>query len=440
MFSVLLVAALAADPQAEVDPPAVPAKVTRASVEPRLLPLARPQDAPRVPAPAPPPRDPAPDLTTPLPYRDALPAAPAGVAPGDLEDRHLGPPASVWAEVNYLLYRLKSTPPSAPLLTAPGDGGRIIAGDPVGFGPTSGGSFAAGLWLNDRHTLGLAVNGFLLEQRSAAVTASSDAAGGPLLTRPFTDALLAQPAQVFVANPGRLAGSFAATSGARVSGLGAAVTRNLIQTDALRVDFRVGGRYLDLDEYEEVTQSSRTLDGSLIRLAGQTGTDVAIRDRFRTRNQYYGGAVGLRGEYVFGLVFAGLSSEVGLGNNHQTVAIDGSSVYAGTPASARPGGLLALPGANVGRVSADRLALLTDLGAHVGVRLTERSRLTVGYQFLYVNEVVRPASQIDPVVNTRLVPTNPTFGGVSGIASPVVTGKRDDFYLHGVRFGLELAY
>jgi hypothetical protein len=453
MFSVLTLVALvaAADPDtSEVPAPLPVATAVTAPVTPRP----EPAKLPVLPAVAPPPvaAPPAPsaaatpDLTTPVPIPAEMCAAAApgyapppgqGLPPVDLDDRHLGPPASVWGEVNYLLFRLKSAPASVPLLTSPGNG-QLLAGQAVGLGTASGGSFAAGVWLNSRHTIGLAVDGFMLEQRSSTANFGSNAAGSPLLVRPFTDALLNRPAQLFVANPGLLAGSFAVAHGARVSGLGAAGVRNLYYCDGCRVDFRVGGRYLDLDEYEQLTQASSTLTtGTPILLAGQTVNPVTIGDRFRTRNQYYGATVGLRGEYSFGLVSVGVSSEIGLGNNHQTLDISGST-RSGTLVA--PGGLLALPGANLSRTSTDRLALLTEVGAHVSVQLTSRSRVTAGYQFLYLNNVARPPSQIDSAINTRLVPTNPNFGSLSGIASPIVTGVRDDFFLHGVRLGLELMY
>jgi len=38
------------------------------------------------------------------------------------------------------------------------------------------------------------------------------------------------------------------------------------------------------------------------------------------------------------------------------------------------------------------------------------------------------------------VPSSTNFGALTGIASPVNTGRREDFYVHGIRFGVELQF
>lgn len=356
---------------------------------------------------------------------------------------HSGPPDNLWAEVDYRLYWLRPAPLTQPLAVTGGQ--TVIGGRDVEYGKMNGFGVGAGMWLNDRNTFGVGASGFMIEQRSQFQAVNSAADGSPAFTRPFTDALLAQPAQLFISDPGRLAGGAFAASGGRLSGLELHAIRNLYYHCGNRVDLIVGGRYLDLDEFLAFTQVTRPLGAATIQFSRATfgaGTVLTLTDRFRTRNQFYGGILGLRGEYHVGLGFLALSAKVGLGNNHQSIDIDGQSSVTGPAVSVAPlpGGLFAIQGANLGHQSVNRFAILTEIGAQFGVQVTKRAKMIVGYDFIYLNNTARPGPQIDPVVNTRLVPTSALFGTVSGLTSPVPTGARDDFYAHGVRMGFEIGF
>ena len=388
-------------------------------------------DAPAVTIPQTPPPEPAP----------AMPAAAEPAQRPSLKDTHSGPPDNLWAEVDYRLYWLRPGPLNQALATSGGQ--TVIGGRDVEYGKANGFGVSAGVWLNDRNTFGLGASGFLLEQRSRFEAVNSAADGSPQFVRPFTDALLAQPAQVSISDPGRLAGGAFAAFGARLSGLELYAIRNLYYHCGNRVDLLVGGRYLDLDEFLAFTQVTRPLGAATIQFNRTTfgaGTVLTLTDRFRTRNQFYGGTLGLRGEYHVGLGFLSLTAKVGLGNNHQSIDIDGRSSVSAPGVAALPGGLFAVQGANLGHQSVNRFAILTEIGAQFGVQVTKRVKVIAGYDFIYLNNTARPGQQIDPVVNTRLVPTSALFGTVSGLTSPVPTGAREDFYAHGVRMGFEIGF
>ena len=51
----------------------------------------------------------------------------------------------------------------------------------------------------------------------------------------------------------------------------------------------------------------------------------------------------------------------------------------------------------------------------------------VGYNFLYVNKVARPGSQINPVVNTASVPFSPNFGTTRPLTTSGLFAQ-DDFW------------
>ncbi len=453
MLSGLVVSAALLVPFA--GPPAAGPSQPPAATAPGLLPKsatgpAQPEIAPPPSAAQAPPPAAAPQPVAP-PGMAADPAAcgiPGGQPePPSLRDEHLGPPYSVWVEGGFLRYWIKPAPsPVLLAVTAPGGlPAPLIGGRDYEYGPTDGGWVGAGLWLNDRHTIGIGGKAFMLEQRTVFSAANSAPDGTPLLTRPFIDALLAQPAALFVSNPGVLAGGLWTAAGARLSGADAYAVHNIAYCCNYSVDFLAGFKYLDLDEFLAVNQVSRPIGAGVVTFnnavfPGNGGPALALTDRFRTRNQFYGGTIGFRTEYRLGPAFANLTTIVGMGNNHQVVDIDGTSQVAVPGQPVLPGGLLAVNGANMGREVTNRFAVVCDIGAQAGFQVTRFARLLVGYDFLYLNNVARPGGQIDPTINPRLLTTSTSFRTLTGLTSPIRTDARDDFFAHGVRVGLELQF
>jgi hypothetical protein len=102
--------------------------------------------------------------------------------------------------------------------------------------------------------------------------------------------------------------------------------------------------------------------------------------------------------------------------------------------------LLAVPGGNAGRIEYNRFVVVPEVGVNLGWQATSWLRLNVGYDFLYINDVARPGSQIDPFVNPKLVPASAAFGSTSGPNFPTPTAKSDTFWAQGVQFGVEVKY
>jgi hypothetical protein len=108
------------------------------------------------------------------------------------------------------------------------------------------------------------------------------------------------------------------------------------------------------------------------------------------------------------------------------------------------GGLLALA-TNIGRFTRDRFSAVPEVGVNVGYRITDHLRAFVGYNFLYWGNVVRPADQIDRVLDASLIPNflNPQTGlpyTPTGALRPAVPFKETDYWAQGVTFGLEFRY
>src|SRR5262249_28118375 len=178
-----------------------------------------------------------------------------------------------------------------------------------------------------------------------------------------------------------------------------------------RLDALAGFRYLDLNEGLGIAENLTVLP--TVPVLG--GTNFVVADRFDTRNQFYGGQVGVRGEVSSGPLFATAAAKVALGDNHQSVDIAGFTRIASprTGVTTQPGGLLALP-SNSGHFTRDRFAVVPEGSLGVGVQATERVRVSLSYSFLYWRSVARPGDQIDRGVNPSALPINGGAGRSTG--------------------------
>jgi hypothetical protein len=348
------------------------------------------------------------------------------------------PDNCLYVNAEALLWWIKGTKPP-PLVTAgsandqfpgalgqPGTtvlfGGRTIDQDPFG-----GGRFTLGLWCNECHTLGIEGSFFFLSQQTTRFTASSG--GSPVLARPFFNAGTGIEDAELIAFPNFLAGTVNVGLTTRLLGAEANLRANLCKGCCYRVDLLAGFRFLGLDEDLGINESLRTLQ--------VPGGGFAVSDNFNTRNRFYGGQIGLDTELRRGRWFLDLKGKVALGSNNEVVNINGTTVITDprTGTSVLSGGLLALS-TNSGHFTREMFAVAPEGTIKVGYQFTEYLRAYVGYNFLYMSSVVRPANQIDRVVNTSfLPPATPSLP-----VRPAFVFKGTDFWAQGVNFGLEFRY
>jgi len=454
-------------PAAKVPAPAPPAPTVVvppapvvAQPRPTELPVVPPPKAVVPPGPTPPNTLPAMPAAGP-PAAAAAPMAATPPAPYKFHDDHLGPWNTVWVRGGYNYLWIKDAP-VAPVVAATGalgnnnPGTRILLGrQDVEYDGFSGGSVEGGVWVDERHTVGFGLSGFITDRQSTmSVVGTDGSAGSGVIVRPFFNPLLGglggQDA-LLVAAPGRFAGTIAVETAARLAGGEAYALINLCNTKAWTANLSVGFRYFDLDETLTVSQVTRGLNGNTIPFfgAGTQVAAVAVTDRVRTRNQFYGGQVGGDFEYRTGPVFVNLGTKVGLGPVHQVVEVTGET--RGPGGASGPGGFLAAgtpPNGNIGRSTTNYFGVLSDTNAMVGVYVSSRVRLGFGYEFLYLNTVARPGRQLGQTIDPRSVPVTASFGGrapsstlVGGPGTPPLNPiDRDDFFAHGLKFLFEFQY
>lgn len=375
-------------------------------------------------------------------------------------------PPRLWASGEYLLWWTKDGSLHFPIVTY-GDAnvedpfqagaldapGTVILYGPAAldYGTNSGLRLTLGGWLSDARCLGLEGRGFLLDKRSTIFRATGSAApGSPVLAIPFFNTSLIPPLYL----PGHIIGedanegSFPAgligggasgtvvvssTSrfwGAEVNGL-----VNGVRGGPVSLDLLVGFRYLDLDE------GFRLWSTSALRF-DFGNSDQAGLDDFGTQNQFYGGQLGARLGWQRERLTLGLSAKVALGSSHEVLNISGFNSRQNTsgvflPSGVFPGFLFSEP-TNIGRYARDRFSVVPEVEFGISYRLSQWLSASVGYNYLYWTDVLRPADQLNRVINGSQRGGFPLKGAPDPV--PPTLNNTTDFWAHGLSFGLEFKY
>jgi hypothetical protein len=369
-------------------------------------------------------------------------------------------PGRVWGSAEYLLYRIRN-PNVPPLVTTTGNltgaellalrtanpafnpgalgqpGTSVLVGGSVDMGDFNGGRFTLGFAPWDQ--LGFEASYMFLGSNNVAQSFSSP--GFPGLYRPFFNVVTgAQDAQ-FVAFPGVVSGVVNVTNRASLWGADANVRYPLLCGCAYKLDVLAGFKFLDFNESLQVDEIVTFLVADPTK-GVKAGDMIRVTDRFATTNHFYGGQLGAdfesrRNRWVFGAMV-----KVGLGTMHEVVNINGTTSFLpfGGTVTTTSGGLLA-QGTNSGHFSQDRFAVVPDVNLKIGYQVNDHLQVFVGYNFLYVSDVVRAADQVDLNLNPTQLPTiNGGAGKLTGPARPLVPFRTTDFWAHGVNVGLQYVW
>jgi hypothetical protein len=378
---------------------------------------------------------------------EGMPCANAGQAPA-------GP--RFYAQGEYLLWWIRSsrvpplvtTGPFVPTTSVtslmPGQNGILGPGTTILLGQRaldneerSGTRVTAGYWLDDCRTLGVEASFFFLPDRSGTFAVNSGQVPGGLLARPFFNLNFGQEFSQIVTAPGQSTGSVTTSLASRLWGANADVRCNLCAGCNYRLDAIGGFQYLDLRESLQVREDIMVLPTS----PTFANDRVLVIDSFATHNHFYGGELGLAGEYRLGPWSVEARGKVGLGSTHEVVDINGSQLIT-TPtgmATSFRGGLLALP-SNIGHFTRDSFAVVPQLNVNLGYQITSFLRAFVGYDFLYWSKVLRPGDQIDRVLDISQIPNFIPGVPPTGQARPAVPFKETGFWAQGINFGLEFKF
>jgi hypothetical protein len=360
-----------------------------------------------------------------------------------------GPEGCVWAEAEYLFWWVRGTslPPlvttspagtsqtQAGVLGTPG-ATVLFGGSLAGGAARSGGRYTLGAWLDCDQTLGIEASYFGLEAKTNRFVASSP--GSPILARPFTNALTGAPDSELVSFPGIASGTVAATSTSSIfESVGVLGRLNLCCSCNYRLDLLAGYRFLHFQDQLSVDEAIVAGSGNPIVVPG---TAINLGDRFNASNEFNGFDLGVAGEIRRGRWVLGGAAKVALGQNHETVDINGQTVVSvpgAPPPVSSPGGFLALV-SNIGHFERDRISFVPEVDLKLSYQLRPGVRLSAGYTFLYWDQVVRAANQIDTVINPNLLP--PPISPLVGPVRPAPRFDSTTLWVQGVSVGLELRF
>jgi hypothetical protein len=383
-------------------------------------------------------------IDNPYPMAPVLePSADASILPGEPSV----PPARFYLNAEYLLWWTKAdqTPVLATTSANPNDFGFLgqpttqilFGGGGLDRNPYHGARVTAGYYLDPCGQTAIEVGGFILGQESARFSVNS--AETPVIARPFFNLNQNQEFSQLVAFPGVSTGNLQINAPSQLWGVEANLRCNLCTDCDYRIDGLVGFRYLDLKESITIQENIQGLDGAP---APFTNAATTVIDSFATRNQFYGGQFGLDADFRSGSWSLGLRSKLALGNTHQRLTIDGSETIVAPNGAVQNfvGGLLALP-TNIGAYNRDRFSIVPEVGLNLGYQLSEHLRVSVGYNFLYWTNVLRPGNQIDRVLDVTQIP-NFNTGGLppTGQNRPAAPFKESDLWVHGLNVGFEFRY
>ncbi len=367
-----------------------------------------------------------------------------------------------WAKQGRLNTPLVTTGPllSRGVLGDPGT--RVLFGDQnLDYHDFSGGRILLDFWHDASRTQGVEMNIFALGTKGVNFRAASDPNGFQTLAIPFADAITGQERSALISFPGAFAGGVAIQAKSDLWGAEGNLLAKapLFESRSLMVWGLAGFRYLDLGESLSIGSQSTLLPGGLATLPdgttqvlqggsanfGNVGpifapSQIAVRDLFQTRDQFYGGQIGFRAEAQWGEAFVVLTGKVGLGGTEETLKISGvTAVSPGGPPNTTQGGLFAV-GTNSGRNTHNSFAVIPEGGIQVGFYLFKHLRTFIGYDYLYWSNVIRPEEQIDRVINRLQVPSSNLFGTLTGPSRPGMGFRESDYWTHGLSIGFDYTY
>jgi Putative beta barrel porin-7 (BBP7) len=152
-------------------------------------------------------------------------------------------------------------------------------------------------------------------------------------------------------------------------GVEANMRAGLVSSDRFRLTVLGGFRFLRLEDEVQSGEQFQVAPG----VPGFGGSNVTLRDEFRTVNDFYGGQVGAEAGVHFGPLMIDFRCKIASGQMQQVADVNGATDVLNPDGSMTffRGGLYALR-SNIGRHQREELAFIRQGGLNVGVQLTSQ--------------------------------------------------------------------
>jgi len=393
------------------------------------------------------------------PFREEAPAGPVASADVGKCAEFCGlqvcsPPGRFWLRADYLMWWTSGTRLPPLVTTSPQDGvlpgATILYGNStIGTDGRSGFRTTVGMWLDACHVWDLEFDYLSLGERANGFSQTST--GDPLLARPFFNVQTNRLARQLVASSGIVEGTVSVDAKDYFQSAGVSLSYNLCSCNSCgapcnpcddscagacsppllnccRTDLLVGFRYYNLSDRLGIHESLRQITPD---------STFEIQDNFSARNDFYGSEIGLRTQMYRGRWSLEVLTKVALGNNRETITIDGQTITTVPGQQPVPynSGILAGP-TNSGNYQRDVFTMIPQLGLELGYQVNCHWRAYVGYNVLYWGSVLQAADQVDLNVDPRNWP--PAIAGA--LPFPAFPGRTTSFWAHGVNVGTEFRF
>ena len=345
----------------------------------------------------------------------------------------------VFGSIEYLMWWGKGTP-LPPLVTTspPGTpqgqagvlgqpGTEILFGDElVGDEIQFGARINWGIWLDRDHNIAATGSFFALGGDNESFISDPSI---PIVARPFFNAPLGIPDALLISFPGLTQGRVNVQ--AETDNIMSAEANLEIMMDrerCYRSDIIAGYRFFRLDDSLRIDSFSTVTElGGLL----PQGTTFDLSDRFAAENEFHGGTLGYRSEMSRGRWSLHSLIKASFGSARQHVSIAGEGNINIPPGVDVPlnGGFLALP-TNIGEFERSRFVVIPELTVNLAYHFSPNVNLFVGYNFIWISEVVLSGDQIDNQLNL-----SQQTGPLVGPARPQFEFVDQNYWLQGLNFG-----
>ena len=350
-------------------------------------------------------------------------------------------PTHFSGDAEYLYWTTTSIPEPVPLVT---EGASVVLGKKnISSEWRSGGRFKLGCSFDDClplercNVVGIDVCYLFLPRFSKKMeVVSNGLEGSPNYNIPFFNVLTNEEDS----KPLSLTGVFAGTGTLKVhnSIQGAEINGylNIEEGNHLEYGLLAGFRYFNLTESVAFhVNSPYTLN-----------PDVWItEDSFHARNNFYGGQIGVNTSVNYCNFFADATLKIALGAICKEASISGhlltNDFTNRTKVQKFPGGYFTMP-TNIGHQSQTSFSVMPEVNLNIRYLFTDYLKLTVGYTFIYVSEVLRAGNEINRNINpTQSVTIEDSPNAtLVGEAAPQARLKSSSFWTQGINAGVEFNF
>ncbi|TWU41244.1 hypothetical protein Q31b_26830 [Novipirellula aureliae] len=268
---------------------------------------------------------------------------------------------------------------------------------------------------------------WIMDENSDSYANSGDGTS-ETIGRPFFDTNTSAENSLLIAadnaSGANFTGSVQAESDLNLFGAEAYARINLGSCSTHKLELIGGYTHLSIDD--ELRMTSRSLNRD-------TGDETRFNDLFETENRFDGGQLGFELSATRGRWIVRSLTKVHLGNMNQRVNIAGSSQFGpvGTNPPVLPGGALALD--NQGVYERDVFAFVPEANFKLGYQFRENIAFTVGYSFLYFDNVALTGDYVNPTFDGTTNSTGGPFG------SPAFQFNDSSLWVQGIDLGLVIS-